>query len=116
MMNVSTEINQPMHPLSRAKATTQAGESRIGQGSVSQMMNVSTLIDKAIHPSIHWAPFPRKSYLTTQAGKREREGEGERVREQMMNVSTLINQCIHPSIQWPLSRVKATKHLGTKSP
>lgn len=94
MMNMSTEINQPIHPLSRAKATTQAGESRIGQGSalqMMQMMNVSTLIDKAIHQSIHWAPFPRKSYLTIQAGKRERERADDKCEYR--------NQSMHPSIQ-----------------
>lgn len=64
MMNVSTETNPPIHPLSRAKATLprQASKSRIGQGSawlMMQMMNMSTLIDQPIH---RLASLPRKSY------------------------------------------------------
>lgn len=56
MMNVSTEINPPIHPLSRAKATTKAGERERER---EQMMNVSTLTNQPIH---RLASLPRKSY------------------------------------------------------
>lgn len=89
--------NQSTNPSTlprKSYLTTQAGESRIGQGSawqmmqMMQMMNMRTLIDKAIQST----GLPSRAKATTQAGERERE------REQMMNVSTeSINASIHPS-------------------